>query len=91
MIELILLLSKQKELQLLDALSDLASNTYTRILSYLVVGYMLTPEPEKPESEETEMDKEIMKALMLPLPIKSIRRDGNRFIIEIGEESESQE
>jgi len=85
MIELILLLSKQKELQLLDALSDLASSTYTRILSYLVVGYILTPETSE---ESEEIDKEIMKALMLPLPIKSIRREGNKFIIEIGEESE---
>ena len=38
--------------------------------------------------EEQEMQELIMKALMLPYPIKNLKVEGNRIIVELGEEGE---
>jgi len=82
-IELIILSSKLKEAQLIEKLSELATNISelaTSMLTNTIVAYVLLP-----SEDEKGIDKEVMKALMLPLPIRSIKREGNKIIVELGE------
>lgn len=63
----------------LDAYRTVASTLLaSAILSSLTVS----------ESEEKRKESELIaKALMLPYPVKSMKVEGNKVIIEIGEES----
>jgi len=63
----------------LDAYRTVASTLLaSAILSSLTVS----------ESEEKRKESELIaKALMLPYPVKSMKVEGNKVIIELGEES----
>ena len=52
---------------------------------------LVKPLTEEKEKEAKEMEEIVAKALMLPLPIKNAKIEGNKLIIEFGEGEEGEQ
>jgi len=70
------------QLALQYTLLDIYKSVASAVLASVIISSLSAP-PDRTPSEEEEL---IARALMLPYPIKSMKIDGNKIIIEIGEE-----
>ena len=61
-------------------------DTYKVVASTLLASAIVSSLTTEPKKEKKEIEEIVAKALMLPYPVKSMKVEGNKIIIEIGEE-----
>jgi len=61
-------------------------DTYKVVASTLLASAIVSSLTTEPKKEKKEIEEMVAKALMLPYPVKSMKVEGNKIIIEIGEE-----